>query len=187
MHLDGVRIFFGFYAEGAAEFMIKGNFTGTNWMGFYNQTLAEAYGRAWRARPDDLSVAFKSILLLGEYLGRTTHGRYYAKGQHLRMALRRAYDDVLASYDELALPTTPFRASAIPEPDCGIEETAAFAMRMIANTCQFGATGHPAISVPCGVADDLPIGLQLVGRHLDELTVLRVADAFEQVGDWKMM
>ena len=187
MHLDGVRIFFGFYAEGAAEFMIKGNFTGTNWMGFYNQTLAEAYGRAWRARPDDLSVAFKSILLLGEYLGRTTHGRYYAKGQHLRIALRRAYDEVLSTYDVLALPTTPFRASAIPEPDCGIEETAAFAMRMVANTCQFGATGHPTISVPCGMEDDLPIGLQLVGRHLDEATVLRVADAFERVGDWKTM
>ena len=187
MHLDGVRIFYGFYTEGAAEFMIKGNFTGTNWMGFYNQTLAETYGAAWRARPDELSVAFKSILLLGEYLGRTTHGRYYAKGQHLRMALGRAYDKVFESYDVLALPTTPFRATPIPEPGCGIAETAAFAMRMIGNTCQFGATGHPAISVPCGVADDLPIGLQLVGRHLDEATVLRVADAFERVGDWQSM
>ncbi len=187
MHLDGVRIFYGFYAEGAAEFMIKGNFTGTNWMGFYNQTLAETYGRAWRARPDELSVAFKSILLLGEYLGRATHGHYYAKGQHLRMALGRAYDEVLESYDVLAMPTTPFRATPIPEPDCGIAETAAFAMRMIGNTCQFGATGHPAISVPCGVADDLPIGLQLVGRHLDEATMFRVAESFEKVGDWKTM
>ena len=41
---------------------------------------------------------------------------------------------------------------------------------MIHNTGQFDVTGHPAISVPCGMEDDLPIGLQLVGRHLDEAT-----------------
>jgi amidase len=57
---------------------------------------------------------------------------------------------------------------------------AAFAMQMINNTCQFGVTGHPAISVPCGISDDLPIAIQIVGRHLDEHSVLRVADAVEK-------
>jgi amidase len=56
---------------------------------------------------------------------------------------------------------------------------------MIQNTPQFNVTGHPAISVPCGVADDLPVGLMVVGRHFDDLTVLQVADAVARSGDWK--
>ena len=58
-------------------------------------------------------------------------------------------------------------------------------MQMINNTCQFGVTGHPAISVPCGVDDDLPVGIMIVGKHLDELTVLQVADAVERSGSWQ--
>ncbi len=55
---------------------------------------------------------------------------------------------------------------------------------MTNNTAQFNAAGHPAISVPCGIEDDLPIGLMVVGKHFDDLTVLRVADAVEKSGDW---
>ncbi len=62
-----------------------------------------------------------------------------------------------------------------------------YALHMINNTPQFNATGHPAISVPCGMADDLPIGMMVVSKHFDDLTVLQVADAFEKVGDWQKM
>ena len=186
MHFDGLRIFYGFYAEGAAQFMIDGNFTGTNWLGYYNRPLAEFHGAALRDRPNDLSPAFKGVLLLGEHLRRTTHGRYYAIGQNLRPRLREAYDRALAKHDVLVLPTTPFRATPIPPADCSVAERIAFAMQMIGNTCQFGVTGHPAISVPCGMEDGLPVGLQVVGRHLDEHAVLRVADAVEQIGDWRV-
>ncbi len=185
MHFDGLRIFYGFYSEGAAQFMIQGNFMGTNWLGYYNRSLAEFHGAALKDRPGDLSPAFKGILLLGEHLRRTTFGRYYAIGQNLRPRLREAYDRVLAEHDVLVLPTTPFRATPIPSVDCSLDEKVAFAMQMIGNTCQFGVTGHPAISVPCGMEDGLPIGLQVVGRHLEETTVLRVAGAVERIGDWR--
>ena len=56
---------------------------------------------------------------------------------------------------------------------------------MIQNTPQANVTGHPAISVPCGVVDGLPVGLMVTGRHFDDLTVLRVADAVERSGDWQ--
>ena len=46
---------------------------------------------------------------------------------------------------------------------------------------------HPAMSLPCGMADGLPVGLMLVGRHFDEKTIYRAAHAFEQAGDWKEM
>ncbi len=50
---------------------------------------------------------------------------------------------------------------------------------MIANTAPFDVTGHPATSVPAGLVDGLPAGLMIVGRHFDDRTCLRVADAFE--------
>ncbi|MDE0008709.1 MAG: amidase family protein, partial [Gammaproteobacteria bacterium] len=68
--------------------------------------------------------------------------------------------------------------------DCSIEDTMNYALNMTNNTAQFDATGHPSISVPCGMEDDLPIGMMITGRHFDDLTVLKVADAVEKSGDW---
>jgi Asp-tRNA(Asn)/Glu-tRNA(Gln) amidotransferase A subunit family amidase len=54
---------------------------------------------------------------------------------------------------------------------------------MIANPAPFDATGHPAMSIPCGESDGLPIGVMLIGKHWDESTIYRAAHAFEQ-SDW---
>jgi amidase len=61
------------------------------------------------------------------------------------------------------------------------------AFEMLANTCPFDVTGHPAMSVPCGLVDGLPVGMMLIGKHWDEGTIYRGAYAFEQLGDWKKM
>ena len=61
------------------------------------------------------------------------------------------------------------------------------ALGMINNTPQFNLTGHPAIGVPCGVCDGLPIGFRIVGRCFDDLTVLKAADAVEKNGDWQRL
>jgi amidase len=58
---------------------------------------------------------------------------------------------------------------------------------MIANTCPFDTTGHPAMTIPCGRVDGLPVGLMLVGQHWDEPAIYRAAHAFEQLGDGKTM
>ncbi len=49
------------------------------------------------------------------------------------------------------------------------------------NTCPFNVTGHPAISIPCGMEDGLPIGLMLVGRHWDESTIYRAANGVREI------
>ena len=54
-----------------------------------------------------------------------------------------------------------------------------------ANTCQFNLTGHPALTINAGFIEGLPVGLQIVGRHLDDSTVLKVAYAFECLRDQK--
>jgi Asp-tRNA(Asn)/Glu-tRNA(Gln) amidotransferase A subunit family amidase len=51
------------------------------------------------------------------------------------------------------------------------------------NTSLFDVTGNPALSVPCGLSDGRPIGMMLVGRHLDDATVLRAGHAYEQVSN----
>ncbi|HYL18915.1 MAG TPA: amidase family protein, partial [Burkholderiales bacterium] len=61
------------------------------------------------------------------------------------------------------------------------------ALEMIGNTAPFDITHHPAMTLPCGMVDGLPIGLMLIGRHFDESTIYRAAYAFEQAGDWKSM
>ena len=92
---------------------------------------------------------------------------------------------LMASCDVLALPTIPFVTPPLVAPDCSLEENMGAALDMIGNTAPFDVSGHPAISVPCGVADDLPIGLMLVGRQFEDLTVLQAAHAVEASGDWR--
>ena len=58
------------------------------------------------------------------------------------------------------------------------------AFEMLGNTAPFDVTGHPAMTVPCGMYDGLPAGLMLVGKHWDESTIYRAAHAFEQSHDW---
>ena len=58
---------------------------------------------------------------------------------------------------------------------------------MLANTAPFDISHHPAMSIPCGMSDGLPIGMMLIGKHFDESRIYRAAHAFEQSGDWMEM
>jgi amidase len=187
MHLDGYHIWNAIIIEGSTSLMIKGNGLGTSWDGYYTTSLLDAYARGWRSRPNDMSETVKLVLFVGEYFQRYYHGRYYAKAQNLRRDLRKAYDEVLDRYDLLLMPTIPFRAPQIPAADCSREEYVGRALDMLANTCPFDVSGHPAMSVPCGMADDLPVGMMLIGKRYDDAKVLRGARTFEAVGDWQAM
>ncbi|MEJ2132631.1 MAG: amidase family protein, partial [Gammaproteobacteria bacterium] len=86
-------------------------------------------------------------------------------------------------HDLLLMPTTPMAATPLPASDASKSEIIQRAFEPIANTAAFNVTGHPAFSMPCGETEDgRPIGLMLVGRHFDELTIYRAAYAFERAG-----
>ena len=72
------------------------------------------------------------------------------------------------------------KATEIPGPDASREEYVQRALEMLHNTCPFDVTGHPALTAPCAVSAGLPVGMMLIGRHGDDATVLRAADAFEK-------
>ena len=184
MHLDGIHIWNAIAIEGATALMIKGNSMGTNWEGYYNTGLLDAFARGRLTRPNDLSETTKLVMLMGQYMEDQYHGRYYAKGQNLSWKLRNAYDAALQNYDLLLMPTMAMKATKIPSKDCSREETVARALEMLNNTAPFDCTSHPAMTVPCAMSDGLPVGMMLIGRHFDESTVLRAAHAFEQTGLW---
>ena len=167
--------------------MILTNSVGSGFHGYYNTGLMEAYGASWRKDPDHLSPARKSVLIAARYLRERHHGRYYAMSQNLRGRMRAGYERALARFDVLALPTVPFRATPVPREALPPDRNVLYAMQMIGNTCQMAITGQPAISVPCGAEDGLPIGLQFIGSHLGDFSVIRAADAFERLGDWREM
>ena len=71
----------------------------------------------------------------------------------------------------------------MPEPDAPRDvEIVKRAFEMMPNTAPFDITHHPAMAVPCGLADGLPVGMMLIGKHYDEATIYRAAYAFEQSG-----
>ena len=187
MHTTGPHIYRGIINEGASDFMVRGNGVGTNWSGFYNTTLAEAFARGRATRAHDLAPPVRMNLFMGAYLQRNYHGRYYAKAQNTRHLLNQAYDAALESHDLLIMPTVPFRAPPLPPPDCPIEASVAAAANMASNTCQANLTGHPSISVPCAMADGLPIGMMITGRQFEDDQVIAAAAAFETLGDWRAM
>ncbi|WP_428383356.1 amidase [Nevskia ramosa] len=179
MHSVGMIIWSSIAHEGATTQMMHGNGFGFNWKGLYVTSLQRAHD-AWRQRADELSDTVKLTILFGHHVLKKYRGHHYAKAQNLNRRLRAAYDEALSSYDLLLMPTTPMKATKIPPADCGPEESCARGLEMIANTAPFDASGHPAISIPCGTSKGLPIGLMLIGRHWDEATIYRAAHAYEQ-------
>jgi amidase len=179
-HRDGLHVWNAIAVEGATRLMVAGNSMGTNWKGHYTTSLLDIYARSRQTRGDDLSETTKLVILLGQYMQERYHGRYYAKAQNLARALTAAYDEALRDCDALVMPTLPMQATLIPSAVASREEYTARALEMIPNTCPFDVTGHPAINVPCGRANGLPIGMMLVGRTGEDATILRLADAYQR-------
>lgn len=184
MHLDGPAIWTPIALEGLEAQMMHGNGMGFNWEGLYTTSLLDAHAN-WRARANELSRTLKISMLVGEYFIRHYRGHFYAKAQNLARQLRQSYDDALARYDLLLMPTLPMKATPLPPPNAPLALWCQRAFEMLANTCPFDVSGHPAMNVPCAMSNGLPVGLMLVARHYGESTIYRAAHAFEQLGDWR--
>jgi amidase len=160
--------------------MVDGNGYGLNWQGLYDPELIGHYGRQWRADASQFSETVKLVLLAGRHTLDHAHGVHYAMARDLVPQLRAAYDEALSRYDVLVMPTTPVQATPIPAPGAPREEVLVRALEMISNTDPFDVTGHPACSVPAGLANGLPTGMMIIGKRFDDATVLRVAQAYER-------
>jgi amidase len=178
MHRLGLPIWLPIAAEGATMQMMQGNGFGFNWKGLYVTSLLDFHS-GWRARADELSDTLKTTMLLGWHMVRNYRGHYYAKAQNLGRELRAAYDAVLQDYDLLLMPTLPVTATPLPADDAPVAEILQRGFEMLPNTTPFDVTGHPAMSVPCGLSGGLPVGLMLVGKHGADAQVFQIAKAVE--------
>jgi amidase len=183
-HLYSMDVHASILLQGCSEFMVRGNGIGLPGKGFYDPSLAEAAARGRRLQADQLFASVKYALVMGGYLWEEYGGAYYAKAQNLAVRLRRAYDAVLETVDVLVLPTTCVTAPLLPTEESTPFDAVNMALdpALISNTCAFNHTGHPALNVPIGPVDDLPVGMMVVGRRNEDGTVLRVASAMERAG-----
>ena len=186
MHGDMAPIYTPLAVEGLTQTMFWHDGFGMGRSDLYVTSFSDLQ-RGWRGRANELPVPCKAFVMLGTYIAKHHGPHYYGKAINLTRKLRAAYDTVLAEHDLLLMPTTPMKATPIPAPDCGPEENMDRAFEMTANTAPFDATHHPALSLPCGMSEGLPVGMMLVGRHFDEPTVYRAAHAFEQSADWRSL
>jgi aspartyl-tRNA(Asn)/glutamyl-tRNA(Gln) amidotransferase subunit A len=130
-----------------------------------------------QTRGSGFGAEVKRRIMLGTYaLSAGYYDAYYVKAQQVRTLIKREFDTVLADVDALIAPTSPSVAFKI-----GAKTQDPLLMYLNdACTLPVNIAGLPGISVPCGLSDGLPVGLQVIGRAFDEATILRVADAYER-------
>ena len=138
------------------------------------KTLAEMYRRT---RDAGFGAEVKRRIMLGTYvLSAGYYDAYYLKAQRVRSLLAKDFDDAFAAVDVIVTPTTPTPAFKLGEK--ADDPLAMYLADIFTVTADL--VGIPGISIPCGKSKDgLPIGLQILGKHFDEPTVLRVAHATE--------
>lgn len=186
MHLTAAAVWTPIGTEGMTQTMMYGDGYGLSRSDLYSTALMD-FHRGWRGQADSLSETTKLLLMLGTYINNNFGPRFYGKALNISRRVAAAYDKAFESYDLLLMPTTPMKATPLPAPDASREEVVGRAFEMISNTSPFDISHHPAMSIPCGMVDGLPVGLMLAGRHFDEMTIYRAAHAFEQSADWKTM
>jgi aspartyl-tRNA(Asn)/glutamyl-tRNA(Gln) amidotransferase subunit A len=140
-----------------------------------SQTLREMYKRT---RDEGFGAEVKRRIMLGTYvLSSGYYEAYYRKAQQVRTLLREDYRLAFEKCDAIAMPTTPTPAFMLGEK---VDDPLAMYLNDI-YTCTANLVGNPAISLPCGLSTEgLPVGLQLLGPHWSEASLLRLADAYEQ-------
>ena len=111
--------------------------------------------------------------------GKAATGAEFTRAMSARAQARARLDDALEEYTLILAPVTPFVAPLVPSAGGKEPRTPVNTFTYMANL-----TGLPAISVPCGAVDGLPVGLQIIGRFGDEPTVLRAARALEALYPW---
>lgn len=154
---------------------LAGDGVGTDATGWHWEGLATALGTAEQTT-ETLLPAVVAAQLFREHLSQSGTMAGYARAKNLVLAAGRAYDAALEEYDLLALSTSPTTAL---EPAENTETRLARLGWLPANTGLFNQTGHPALSVPCGTVDGLPVGLQLVAGRFEEEKLLNAAQEFE--------
>jgi aspartyl-tRNA(Asn)/glutamyl-tRNA(Gln) amidotransferase subunit A len=144
---------------------------GADYVSQFAATRAEGFGPEVRRR-----------IMLGTYaLSAGYYDAYYDRAQRVRTLIRRDFAEAFERFDALVAPTSPTVAFPLGS---RVEDPLAM---YASDICSIPANlaGLPALSVPCGLSNGLPVGLQVIGPAFGEMTILRVGAAFEQASDFR--
>jgi aspartyl-tRNA(Asn)/glutamyl-tRNA(Gln) amidotransferase subunit A len=152
----------------------------------YSASLRDPDARLWdvyeRTRGARFGAEVKRRIILGTYaLSSGYYDAYYLKAQKVRTLIKQDFDAVFSKFDAVVTPTSPgvaFELGAKTQDPLAMYLNDLF-------TIPTSLAGLPGISIPGGFADSLPVGLQIIGKALDEPTVLRIAHAYELSTQWR--
>lgn len=134
-----------------------------------------------RSRGEGFGAEVKRRIMIGTYaLSAGYYDAYYRKAQQIRRLIHDDFTRLLSDVDVIMGPTTPHPAFKIGEK---VSDPIAMYMEDIF-TISVNLAGLPAISIPCGFANNLPAGLQIIGNHFAEQRLLNIAHQFQQITDW---
>lgn len=132
-------------------------------------------------RREGFGPEVKRRIMIGTYaLSSGYYDAYYLKAQKVRTLIARDFEKAFSKFDVIVSPTTPSVAFKIGEK---ASDPISMYLSDIA-TIPVNLAGIPAISIPCGFSNDLPVGLQIMGKAFDEETILKVAYTYEQNTEW---
>lgn len=137
-----------------------------------------------KTREAGFGAEVKRRIILGTYtLSSGYYDAYYKKAQQVRTLVKQDFEKAFEKVDMIVTPTTPTAAfKAGEKTDDPLQMYLADIFTISVNLA-----GVPAISIPCGfTSQNLPVGLQIMGKHFDEETILKTAYAYEQATDWHM-
>lgn len=149
--------------------------------GYRCDNPADLHDLYTRTRSEGFGAEVKRRILVGTYaLSAGFYDAYYRKAQQVRRLIRNDFTEAFASVDVIAGPASPSPAFKLGE------KTADPVVMYLedAYTIPTNLAGLPAMSIPAGLVDGKPVGLQLIGPHFAESTLLNVAHRFQQATDW---
>jgi len=134
-----------------------------------------------KTRQEGFGDEVKRRIMLGAYaLSAGYYEAYYLKAQKVRTLIRRDFETAFTSVDLLVAPVCPTTAFKLGEKTSDPLEMYLSDIYTVA----INPAGVPALALPCGFSKDMPVGMQLIGKHLDEQTLFQVGHAYQKATDW---
>ncbi len=149
--------------------------------GFSYQDADSMWEAMEKTRQYGFGAEVKRRIMLGTYaLSAGYYDAYYLKAQKVRTLIRQEFDQAFEKFDALVTPTSPTVPFKIGEK---VDDPLQMYLSDVC-TLPINIAGLPAISIPAGFADGLPIGMQIIGKPFSEETLLKIAYAYEQATEW---
>jgi amidase len=172
--------------EDAYESYQNGGMSPLNNQGFKHTATHDFWFNAKRSAADTIPTTLKMAILMTSYIRENYGCHFYAKAVNILRQLSARYDELFQNYDVIIMPTIKFKAPKLPKATMSAQDCITQAFNNVTNTVPHNGTGHPALSINAGFSATeprLPIGMMMVGRRHDDVTVLRLAHAYERLRD----